>query len=274
MKTIVDSYAVATSVTKEPAGRTNHDEYQPSSPEASPRRPPWSCATDIFHVSFALGVPQGLNGAANSLLGHTILRLTRPDDVAYDVRIVAATTTGLVGAITFHTICVFSFVALLFLCVASCSSDPSPLPHPAPELRRPPTPSPRQLESEWYEDFEKRADSPIRTQLCGVWPLWLGIPLCMARAAAVGALGAALLKHSALVPMDARDAAVTNLVGAAILYVPRGAMSVVCRVLRAREYRAYHPRCARVEREVGDSERCLPHPPPPIYPINRTDVVW
>ncbi|KAI0715749.1 hypothetical protein C8T65DRAFT_643021, partial [Cerioporus squamosus] len=83
-----------------------------------------------------------------------------------------------------------------------------------------------------------RANSPIRTQLCGVWPLWFGIPLCMARAAAVGALGAALLEHSALVPMDERHAAVTNLVGAAILYVPRGAMAVLWRVLRVREYRA------------------------------------
>ena len=71
------------------------------------------------------------------------------------------------------------------------------------------------------------------------------MPLCVGRATAVGALGAMLLKHTALHAMDVRHAAMTNVVGSAILYMPRGAMAVVWRLVLVREYRAYQERRGR-----------------------------
>ena len=71
------------------------------------------------------------------------------------------------------------------------------------------------------------------------------MPLCMGRATAVGALGAMLLKHAALHPMDVRHAAMANVVGCAILYMPRGAMAVVWRLVLVREYRVYQERQGR-----------------------------
>ena len=211
-------------------------------------------ASQVFCCLMLVGIPQGLNGAINSLLGYAILHLTRPGDAAYDAKAVAATLTGLVGALTFHAICVF--VLLSFLCISFASySHNSTLPPPSPSssrhsagptrLRDPDTiRPPRQAENRCYSP-EERASSPIRTQVWGVWPIWIGIPLCMGRATAVGALGAMLLKHTALHPMDLRHAAMANAVGSAILYMPRGAMAVVWRLVLVRQYRAYQERRGR-----------------------------
>ncbi|RPD72359.1 hypothetical protein L226DRAFT_152486 [Lentinus tigrinus ALCF2SS1-7] len=204
-----------------------------------------------------IGVPQGLHNAFNSLVGYAILHLTRPDDAAYGVSVVTAALTGLVGAVTFNAIIWGPVVLMILLailwcaihaCVRALISPPLPRPPPSPSLpsppltplpparppRDPPTPSP--LRQDWYYDPEERANSPLLTQIWGAFPLWWSLPLCAARATAMGALGAALLKHSALLPMSARHAAITNVVGAAVLYVPRGAMAVVWRVLLVREY--------------------------------------
>ena len=203
-------------------------------------------AKQVFCCLMLIGIPQGLNNAVNSLLGYAILHLTRPGDAAYDAKAVAATLTGLVGALTFHAICVFVLLASLCISFASYSHN-STLPPPSPSssrhstgptrLRDPDTiRPPRQAENRCYSP-EERASSPIRTQVWGVWPIWIGMPLCMGRATAVGALGAMLLKHTALHPMDVRHAAMANVVGCAILYMPRGAMAVVWRLVLVREYR-------------------------------------
>ena len=211
-------------------------------------------ASQVFCCLMLIGIPQGLNNAVNALLGYAILHLTRPGDAAYDANAVATTLTGLVGALTFHAICVF--VLLVFLCISFASySHNSTLPPPSPSssrhstgptrLRDPDTIRPsRQAEDRCYSP-EERANSPIRTQVSGVWPIWVGIPLCIGRATAVGALGAMLLKHTALHPMNVRHGAMANVVGSAILYMPRGAMAVMSRLVLVREYRVYQERRGR-----------------------------
>ena len=77
------------------------------------------------------------------------------------------------------------------------------------------------------------------------------MPLCMGRATAVGALGAMLLKHTALHPMTVRHAAMANVVRCAIVHMLRGAMAVMSRLVLVRQYRALQ---ARQDRRGTDSE--------------------
>ncbi|RPD53131.1 hypothetical protein L227DRAFT_420915 [Lentinus tigrinus ALCF2SS1-6] len=250
--TLVDAESVASN---------RSDASRPSTSSGTRREVLRDCATLCFYFLYMIGVPQGLHNAFNSLVGYAILHLTRPDDAAYGVSVVTAALTGLVGAVTFNAIIWGPVVLMILLailwcaihaCVRALISPPPPPRSPSPSLPSPPlaplpparplgdplTPSPQ----DWYDDPEKRENSPVRTQIWGAFPLWWSLPLCAARATAMGALGAALLKHSAFLPMSARHAAITNVVGATVLYVPRGAVAVVWRVLLVREYHAFQVR--------------------------------
>ena len=77
------------------------------------------------------------------------------------------------------------------------------------------------------------------------------MPLCMGRATAVGALGAMLLRHTALRPITGRRSSMADVFSCAILHMLRGAMAVMSRLVLVRQYRALQ---ARQDRRGTDSE--------------------
>ena len=170
----------------------------------------------LITVIRGIGASQAFHQWLNALVGWAILHSARPHDAAYDVSVVAVMRQGAVGgAVLYYGVLAAALIigiALPLLCCCCCMC----------------------LAGDF--DWETSGKAPSSKAPAEKSPTSFFLQLLnkllssLARAAVAAVIGAAIMRHANLAPLDLTHAARAHVVGAAVLFIPRTVVAISAQI--------------------------------------------